>query len=99
MLRAIGLTKDQGKRLFFYEAFCVISTAFLSGILVGLFATLLTAASFAQLTQMPRRSFIPYPQMSFMLTVVIVSTYIAVRVPANRMNKKQVAAQIKGVSS
>ena len=99
VLRAIGLTKVQSKKLFFYEAFCIIVTSFVAGICVGLFATYLTAISFAQLLTLPRRVYIPVPQISFMFVVVIVATFIAVRVPSNRMNRKQVAIQIRGVSS
>ena len=95
VLRAIGLTKVQSKKLFFYEAFCIVSSSFIAGILVGLFATLLTSASFAQLTQLPRRTIVPYAQVGFILLIIVVATYTAVTVPANSMNKKQVASQIK----
>ena len=41
VLRAIGLSKAQSKRVFLYEAFCVVVTSLVTGIIVGLFGTLL----------------------------------------------------------
>ena len=99
VLRAIGLTKAQSKKLFFYEAFCIIVTSFVAGICVGLSASYLMAVSFAQLLQLPSRVYIPTSMIIYMFVVVIVATFIAVRVPSTRMNKKQVAIQIRGVNS
>ena len=44
VLRSMGVTREQGKRIYMYEAFVVVSTAAILGILVGIIiASTLTA--------------------------------------------------------
>ena len=44
VLRSIGVTMEQGKRIYMYEAFVVVSTSAILGILVGIFvASTMTA--------------------------------------------------------
>ena len=88
MLRAIGLTQDQSKRLFYYEAFCIVLIAFLSGIFVGLVANLFVSATFGELIEIPLLFIVPWVHIFFILLVIAISTYIAVRIPANEVNKR-----------
>ena len=46
VLRSIGLTQEQSRRLFYYEALCIVLTAFISGIAVGLTANFFVSTTF-----------------------------------------------------
>ena len=53
VLRAIGLTKDQARRVFMYEAFAVIFGALLLGIVVGLTIAITLTAQFYLFIELP----------------------------------------------
>ena len=99
VLRAIGLTQEQSKRLFYYEAFCIVLTAFISGIFVGLIANLFVSATFGELIEIPLLFIVPWVHILFILLVIAVSTYIAVRIPANEVNKRQISQVLKGTQT
>jgi ABC-type antimicrobial peptide transport system permease subunit len=44
VLRSMGVTKDEGRRIFMYEAFLVIVSAGILGILIGLVVACLVTA-------------------------------------------------------
>ena len=82
VLRSVGLTKGQSRRLFFYEAFCITITAFMTGVGVGLFANLLVAATFSQICELPLTFIVPWDMVIFIIIVIAITTYIAVLIPA-----------------
>mmetsp|Transcript_12263 Transcript_12263/g.16649 ORF Transcript_12263/g.16649 Transcript_12263/m.16649 type:complete len:82 (+) Transcript_12263:1992-2237(+) len=44
VLRSIGITKEQGKRIFLYEAFMVVCSAAILGFSVGLIVSVMVTA-------------------------------------------------------
>ena len=96
VLRAIGLSLNQNNKLFFYEATCIVVASFLTGISVGLLTTLLVAALFSQLTEMPRNTVLPWGSMGFILIIISFATFLAVRVPAAQLNKRQISSVLRG---
>ena len=44
VLRSMGLTQAEGRRIFMYEAFMVVCTALILGFIVGLLITLMVTA-------------------------------------------------------
>ena len=53
VLRAMGLTQAQSKRVFMYEAFAVILSALSLGIIVGLIVSLTLTAQFYLFIELP----------------------------------------------
>ena len=53
ILLSIGLTQAQGKKIFIYEAICIVLTSLAAGMLVGYFAAYLTSVMFALVINMP----------------------------------------------
>lgn len=53
VLRAIGLNKDQSRRVFMYEAFAVIFGALLLGIAVGITVAVTLTAQFYLFIELP----------------------------------------------
>ena len=96
VLRAIGLTETQGKKIFYYETICIITTSFAAGISVGMFATLLTSALFSMMTELPLSTVIPGTLLIFILIVIAVATFIAVCIPLGNLHRKQISRVLKG---
>ena len=99
VLRAMGLTKAQNNRIFFYEATCIVISSFGTGISVGIFSTLLISANFAQMFEMPLETLVPYSEVIFMMLIISVATFMAVRIPSNAMNTKQISQVLKGIDN
>ena len=47
VLRAMGLTKDENIRIYYYEATCIVISSFATGITIGLASTALVSSLFA----------------------------------------------------
>ena len=52
-LRAIGITEKQSKKIFLYEAFCIVIAALITGISLGIAGTLLAVSLSSTLTDLP----------------------------------------------
>lgn len=98
-LRAIGLTKVQNNRIFYYEATCIVTSSFIVGIAGGLMTTVLIAALWAQLTEMPRSTVIPFAPIGFMLLIISFATFLAVKLPTRKMNAKQISSVLRGIDN
>ena len=96
MLRSIGLTKDESNKIFFYEASTIMIASYVTGISIGLLTTLLAASLYGQLTEQPRSLTVPYGEISFILVLCAIATYLAVRIPAFALNTKQISSVLKG---
>ena len=74
-------------------------SSFGTGISVGLFSTLLISANFAQMFEMPLETLLPYTEVIFMMLIISVATFMAVRIPSNMMNTKQISQVLKGIDN
>lgn len=81
VLRSMGFTKDEGRRLYMYEGFTIVIVALFLGIIVGLITSLLITSQFLMFIEMPFSLEPPYMTMSFLVLVSSVTTYISVRSP------------------
>lgn len=95
MLRSIGLTKTENNRVFYYEATTIVVVSFISGILIGLFAVLLLAALFGQITEFPLEMVVPGAEILFILFICSVATILAVKIPAMSLNNKQISSVLR----
>ena len=99
VLRSIGLTKAQNNKIFYYEAFCIVIAAFVSGLVVGIFAVYLLSSLFSTIIELPKHTVIDTPQIAFNLAVVSFATFLAVKGPATLMNAKQISSVLKGIDN
>ena len=95
----MGLNKEQNNLIFFYEATCIVVSSFLTGISAGLITTVLIAGLFAQLTETTRNTVVPHTVILFMLCIIALATFMAVRIPAAQMNNKQISSVLKGIDN
>ena len=98
VLLSIGLTKAQGKKIFFYEAICIALTSLAAGILVGYFATYLSSVTFAIMSELPRLIVMPINQIILITAVILLGTFLAVHIPSQRIHKKQISSVLKGMA-
>lgn len=91
----MGLTKAQGSRLYFYEAFMVVIAASILGITSGFCAALLINSQLYMILEFPLAVQFPWVLLLIMLVIAIVTTFLAVYIPIKSVNQKQIAAVLK----
>jgi len=96
VIRAIGLTKEQTKRVFMYEAFAVIFGALTLGIIVGLTVAFTLTAQFYLFIELPFKLSFPTILFVTMILMSLITTYFAVLIPVRDVNQKRIATVIKG---
>lgn len=85
-LRAIGLSKAQGLRVYMYEQYTVIVCALILGTLVGFILAAICTAQFFLFLEFPFRLEFPAELLYAMIAMAIVTTFFAVWVPVKRVN-------------
>ena len=98
VLRSMGLTQLEGRRIFMYEAFMIVCTALIMGFLIGLCVTSMVTAQFYLFIELPMDIEWPFALLIGMLVVSLVTTFIAVYLPINAVNRKQIAVVLKGTA-
>lgn len=97
-LRAMGYTKAQGMRTFMYEQYAVVVSSLILGSAVGLIVASVVTAQFFLFTEVPFTLEFPKELLYVMTGMALVTTFIAVYVPVNEVNKRRVASTLKGLS-
>ena len=69
------------------------------GITIGMMVVMLIAGLYAQLVESPRNTVVPQFEIGLIVSICLLATYVAVRVPAFALNKKQISAILKGGGS
>ena len=95
VLRSMGITKDEGRRVFMYEAFLVIIAAGILGIIIGTVVACLVTAQFYTFLELPFNLLFPYWLVSILVVVALVTTYLAVYYPVSSVNKSSIAKVLK----
>ncbi len=95
VLRSMGFTKDQGQRLYMYEAFFVIISAAILGVCIGLVTATLVTAQFYLFLELPLVVKPPWLLVGITLTVSILTTFFAVLIPVQEVNKRRIASVLK----
>lgn len=98
-LRAIGLTQQQGLRLYLYEQYAVTVSSLVLGFFVGYLLATVVGAQFAIFIELPYEVLLPKGLLSAMVIMALVTTYLAVYYPVMEVNKRQVASVVKGLAS
>ena len=88
VLRSMGLTESEGRRLYLYEAYTVVATSTLLGLIVGIIACYLVSIQLFTFAELP--SILMFPTWTFLAMVLILSltTYFAVHYPITQVNRK-----------
>ena len=87
-LRSMGITKAQGQRIYIYEAFAIVTSASILGILSGFCTAMLVSSQFYMFIELPMEVQFPWLLLAIMLCIAIVTTFVAVYVPVQQINKK-----------
>ena len=95
VLRSMGVTKAEGKRIAMYEAFMVVCTASILGTGVGFITAVTIAAQFYLFIELPVQVVFPYYLLVGMLVISSITTYLAVSIPVKSVNKRQIASVLK----
>lgn len=95
VLRSMGVTKAEGRRIYMYEAFMIVVTASLLGTVVGVLTSLLLTAQFYMFIELPLHLNFPVYTLCGMLLMALVTTWIAVYRPVSNVNGKQIAVVLK----
>lgn len=98
-LRAIGLSKTQGLRVFMYEQYIVITCSLILGTLVGLILAAICTAQFFLFLEFPFRLEFPAELLYAMFALALITTFFAVYLPVKSVNKEKIATTIKGISN
>ena len=82
----MGLTIEEGRRIYLYEAYTVVATAMILGTLIGISASILISAQLFTFIEMP--PVVVFPIYTFIGLVILtaLTTYIAVFQPIKRVN-------------
>lgn len=97
-LRAVGLTRAQGLRMFLYEQYAVVLAAILIGLVVGLFLALLVSSQLFVLMEFPFELAFPWGYTTAMILLAVSTTFYAVYAPVSTVNKQRIAQTIKGTA-
>ena len=81
VLRSMGVTKAEGRRIFMYEAYVVVISAAILGISVGILAAMVISAQFYMFLELPVEVFVPWYLLVTMVVVALVTTFLAVLFP------------------
>ena len=81
VLRSMGVTKAEGRRIFMYEAYVVVLSAALLGICVGILAAMVISAQFYMFLKLPMEVFVPWYLLAAMVGVAVLTTFLAVIFP------------------
>ena len=77
----------------------MVFTALVTGVSLGIAGTLLSSSLAHTLTDVPYTLRIELDIIIFMVVVVFISTFIAVRLPMKQLHKKQISSVLKGSSN
>lgn len=97
VLRSIGLTKEQNDKIFFYEATCIVIASFIMGITSGLVTTTLISGLFSLIVSTSRTVLVPWAEIGVVIVIVMLATYLAVKIPADQLSKKTISSVLRGV--
>mmetsp|Transcript_14734 Transcript_14734/g.19976 ORF Transcript_14734/g.19976 Transcript_14734/m.19976 type:complete len:80 (+) Transcript_14734:2131-2370(+) len=79
----MGITKAQGARVYFYEAYMVVVAASILGITSGFSAALLINSQLYMILEFPLDVQFPWILLLIMMVIAILTTFVAVYIPIN----------------
>ena len=49
--------------------------------------------------EMPKKVNVPYAEILIVMVVIIMATYLAVRIPSKKLNAKQISSVLRGIDN
>lgn len=95
VLRSMGVTKAQGKRIYMYEAFLVITASGILGTIIGLIVSVLVTIQFNVFLEQPFVLNFPSYFVVSLIGVALTTTYFAVSIPMGQVNRNTIAKTLK----
>lgn len=92
VLRSIGFTMAQGKRLYMYEAFIVVTAAVICGIIVGVIVASLISAQFCLFIELPMFVDFNWWIIVAILIITLFTTFFAVWIPISNVNERSIGS-------
>ena len=99
MLRSIGLTKAEGQRIFMYEAVFVVTSAALSGIIIGVLTIIMVTVQFYLFIELNWVIEFPTWLLISMIVVSMVTTIFSVYIPMKKVNERPIAVALKAIGT
>ena len=96
VLRSMGLTKNEGLRIYMYEAYIVVITAAALGILVGFVTSTAVAVQFYSFIELPTVLEFPWTLFTVMITLSMITVFLAVLAPVTQINRQSVSTTLRG---
>ena len=96
VLRAMGLTKGEGLRIFLYEQYAVVISAALLGAVSGILTAAAVAVQFYSFVELPIVIEVPWILFACILAVALLTVLGAVCAAVMDLNRQQAAALLKG---
>lgn len=75
---------------------CIVSTAVIVGVAIGMICTFFIANLQTSMVEMPLTLHFPVLNCSVLIVLIIVSTYLSLKGPVEQINRKSIASGIKG---
>ena len=96
VLRSMGMTRNEGLRIYIYEAYIVVVSAAFLGTIVGFVTAAAVAVQFYSFIELPIVVEFPWVLFACMMVLSLVTVMLAVCIPVSAVNRKQIAGVLKG---
>ena len=96
VLRSMGLTKSEGMRIYMYEAYAVVVSAAILGVIVGFVTASAVAVQFYAFIELPVTLTFPWVLFGIMISLSLITVFFAVYAPVNSINNRQVSSVLRG---
>ena len=97
ILRSMGITQEEGCRIYMYEAFLIVFTSCLIGTILGYGVAVLITLQGSNALQLTVEPHMPWPILGYMYAVSVVICYLSVKLPFKQMEKQKIGAIMKSV--
>ena len=98
VLRSMGLTRNEGMRIYIYEAYIVVISAAILGTVVGFVTATAVAIQFYSFIELPIAVEFPWVLFGCMIGLSLLTVLFAVCTPVASVNRRQIASVLKGNS-
>ena len=95
VLRACGVTMEEGQRIQMYEAYIVVIAAAILGTVVGFCTALSIGVQFYMFIELPYELEFPGYLMTALIVIALITTWFAVTIPMKKVNERQIANVLK----
>ena len=96
IVRAIGITKTDGLKIFLYQAVSIVLSALVIGFILGYLLQQITEKLFRTIVEQKMVRKFPVDIAIITAFICVCTSYISVRIPIYELNKLSIASVLKG---